>query len=183
MINTGPSWLAGGEHGDVRATIDEDKLNAYLAKNVPAMAVPVTVKQFKSNPTKDARGLRFVLGKKPAGQLVSRTAHQVEREYTHYARRHSQTQLAPDDSPRIARPRLEDSEVIGTPFYVMGLLEPEGRSSRTCRCPACPQKFGASGALPSLDPRQVRRSSAHTSRTSRPSFLFLKIRGGAPRQT
>jgi len=47
MINTGPSRPAGGEYGDVRARIDEDKLNAYLTKNVPAVTVPVTVKQFK----------------------------------------------------------------------------------------------------------------------------------------
>ena len=38
---------AGGELGDVRAPIDNDKLNAYLANNVPALTVPVTVKQFK----------------------------------------------------------------------------------------------------------------------------------------
>ena len=42
--STGP---AGGEYGDVRARIDDDKLNAYLANNVPALTVPVTIKQFK----------------------------------------------------------------------------------------------------------------------------------------
>ena len=41
------SGPAGGEFGDVRAPIDNDKLNAYLASNVPALTVPVTVKQFK----------------------------------------------------------------------------------------------------------------------------------------
>ena len=39
--------LAGGEYGDVRARIDHDKLNAYLANNVFALTVPVTIKQFK----------------------------------------------------------------------------------------------------------------------------------------
>jgi hypothetical protein len=41
------SRAAGGEYGDVRACIDNDKLNAYLANNVPALTVPVTIKQFK----------------------------------------------------------------------------------------------------------------------------------------
>lgn len=41
---------AGGEYGDVRARIDNDKLNAYLANNVPAVTVPVTIKQFKVRP-------------------------------------------------------------------------------------------------------------------------------------
>ena len=37
----------GGEIGDVRANIDVEKLNAYLAKSVPEVRAPVTVKQFK----------------------------------------------------------------------------------------------------------------------------------------
>jgi hypothetical protein len=40
----------GGEYGDVRARIDNDKLNAYLANSVPALTVPVTIKQFKVRP-------------------------------------------------------------------------------------------------------------------------------------
>ncbi|KAH9165246.1 hypothetical protein EDB89DRAFT_2233542 [Lactarius sanguifluus] len=129
-----------------------------------------------SNPTyflTDARGLRFVLRKKLAGQLVSQTAHQVERECLR-----SQTQLAPDDSPRIARPYSEDSEVIGTPFYITEFLE--GRiftdTSMPGVSPAVRRELyvvyslvatssrhislwfsavRALGALPSLDPRQV----------------------------
>ena len=38
---------SGGGYGDVRARIDQEKLNAYLSRNVPAVTVPVTVKQFK----------------------------------------------------------------------------------------------------------------------------------------
>lgn len=37
----------GGEYGKVRANIDIEKLNAYLAKNVAAIKGPVDVKQFK----------------------------------------------------------------------------------------------------------------------------------------
>ena len=47
MVDTSPSKHAGGEYGDVRAIIDEDKLNAYLSTSVPVVTVPVTVKQFK----------------------------------------------------------------------------------------------------------------------------------------
>jgi hypothetical protein len=47
MVNPSPPGPAGGEYGDVRATIDQVKLNAYLAKSVPAITAPVTVKQFK----------------------------------------------------------------------------------------------------------------------------------------
>jgi hypothetical protein len=42
-----PPRPAGGEYGDIRARIDEAKLNTYLANNAPAVAVPVTIKQFK----------------------------------------------------------------------------------------------------------------------------------------
>ncbi|KAH9009900.1 kinase-like domain-containing protein [Lactarius pseudohatsudake] len=173
MINTGPSRPAGGEYGDVRATFDEDKLNAYLAKNVPAVAVPVIVKQFKfgqSNPTyflTDARGLRFVLRKKPAGQLVSQTAHQVEREYTVLAaiHKHNSRPTTPAES-RVPVPQVfvlcEDSEVIGTPFYIMEFLE--GRIFTDMSMPGVSpdvrrecwlSAVRALGALSSLDPRHV----------------------------
>jgi hypothetical protein len=42
-----PQKKIGGEYGDVRASIDVDSLNAYLAKSVPAVKTPVVVKQFK----------------------------------------------------------------------------------------------------------------------------------------
>lgn len=37
----------GGEYGEVRASIDIDRLNAYLERNVKAIVVPISVKQFK----------------------------------------------------------------------------------------------------------------------------------------
>lgn len=37
----------GGEYGEIRATIDIDTLNVYLAKNTPGIKTPVDVKQFK----------------------------------------------------------------------------------------------------------------------------------------
>jgi hypothetical protein len=36
----------GGEYGKVRANIDTDKLNAYLAKNDEGISTPVDIKQF-----------------------------------------------------------------------------------------------------------------------------------------
>jgi hypothetical protein len=47
MVKTSPTRPAGGEYGDVRASIDIVKLNEYLANSVPAVTVPVTIKQFK----------------------------------------------------------------------------------------------------------------------------------------
>jgi hypothetical protein len=51
MVNASPPRPAGGEYGNVRANIDQVKLNAYLAKSVPAVTTPVTVKQFKVRPS------------------------------------------------------------------------------------------------------------------------------------
>lgn len=47
MPNAGQPKKIGGEYGKVRANIDIDKLNTYLAKNVTAVNTPVDVKQFK----------------------------------------------------------------------------------------------------------------------------------------
>ncbi|KZV70009.1 kinase-like protein [Peniophora sp. CONT] len=124
----------GGEVGEVRANIDVDSLNAYLKRSVPAVRAPVDVKQFKfgqSNPTyflTDSSGTRFVLRKKPAGALVSKTAHQVEREFTVLNAIH-QHNVHPD-TPADARVPVpeplalcEDSSVVGTPFYIMEFLD------------------------------------------------------------
>ena len=51
----------GGEYGEVRANIDADKLNAYLAANVPAVKAPVDIKQFKVRPSR-AQGSEDVNG-------------------------------------------------------------------------------------------------------------------------
>jgi len=42
-----PSPKVGGEYGEIRASIDIDALNIYLAKNTPGIKTPVDVKQFK----------------------------------------------------------------------------------------------------------------------------------------
>ncbi|KAJ7194425.1 kinase-like domain-containing protein [Mycena pura] len=53
---------------------------------------------------------KFVLRKKPAGELISNTAHQVEREYTQ----------VPVPEPIFL---CEDKSIIGTPFYVMEFVD------------------------------------------------------------
>lgn len=74
------------------------------------------------------RGARYVLRKKPEGALLSKTAHQVEREYTilHALHKHNSTLPASTDR-RVPVPEpiilCEDSKVIGTPFYVMEFLD------------------------------------------------------------
>ena len=62
--------------------------------------------------------MKYVLRKKPPGKLLSKTAHQVEREHKIiYA-------LGETDVPV---PRIyglcEDINVVGTPFYIMEFLD------------------------------------------------------------
>src|SRR6267154_3490253 len=73
-------------------------------------------------------GARFVLRKKPAGKLVSQTAHQVEREYTVLAAIHKyNTRPTTLPESRVPVPQVfvlcNDRDVIGTPFYIMEFLE------------------------------------------------------------
>jgi aminoglycoside phosphotransferase (APT) family kinase protein len=75
----------------------------------------------QSNPTYKLTatdGQHFVMRKKPPGKLVSRTAHQVEREY--------RVMHALQDTD-VPVPRTyglcTDTSVIGTPFYIMEFLD------------------------------------------------------------
>lgn len=69
-----------------------------------------------------------MLRKKPAGQLLSQTAHQVEREFTMLAALHKHntdsvtpsTQKVPVPEPIML---CTDVSVIGTPFYIMEFLD------------------------------------------------------------
>ncbi|CAK5282373.1 unnamed protein product [Mycena citricolor] len=82
--------------------------------------------------------LKLVLRKKPAGGLISKTAHQVEREYAmlralHAHNTNSRTQ--PVQRVPVPEPIIlcEDNAVIGTPFYVMEFVE--GRIFTDMRMP------------------------------------------------
>ncbi|KAK6604447.1 phosphotransferase enzyme family protein [Botrytis cinerea] len=73
--------------GPVRQPIDLQALEKYIEKHVPEIKTPIDIKQFgfgQSNPTYQllsSNGQKYVMRKKPPGKLVSKTAHQVEREY------------------------------------------------------------------------------------------------------
>ncbi|KAL8798587.1 MAG: hypothetical protein Q9182_006540 [Xanthomendoza sp. 2 TL-2023] len=75
----------------------------------------------QSNPTYQliaSDGRQYVLRKKPPGNLLSQTAHQVEREYRII---HA---LQGTDVPVPKTYCIcEDSKVIGTPFYIMEFLD------------------------------------------------------------
>ncbi|KAG1737895.1 kinase-like domain-containing protein [Suillus paluster] len=160
----------GGEYGAIRANVDIQKLNTYLKTHVSVIAAPVEVQQFKSNPTyflTDASTKRFVLRKKPAGQLLSSTAHQIEREYRILSALH-QFNISPTTKPEqkvpVPQPFVlcEDSSVIGTPFYIMEYLE--GRIFTDTRMLELPPQdrrecwlsaIRSLAALASLDPFQI----------------------------
>ncbi|MDF8335126.1 phosphotransferase family protein [Novosphingobium cyanobacteriorum] len=108
--------------GKVRVAFDEAALAGWMAANVEGFAGPLTVDQFnggQSNPTYrlSTPGQRYVLRRKPPGQLV-KGAHDVLRE----AR--VQQGLAGSAVP-VARifAVCEDEGVIGSPFYVMDMVE------------------------------------------------------------
>ncbi|KAJ4385740.1 hypothetical protein N0V93_010170 [Gnomoniopsis smithogilvyi] len=111
--------------GRVRQPIDVKSLETYLQNNVPDISLPLDIKQFgygQSNPTylltSKSTGQGYVLRKKPPGKLLSQTAHKVEREYRIIKA------LEFTDVPVPKTYCLcEDSDVIGTPFYIMEFLK------------------------------------------------------------
>lgn len=101
---------------------DEVRLAEWLANNVDDYSGPLTVEQFKggqSNPTYKllTPGQNYVLRRKPPGELL-KGAHAVEREARVMAA------LGPTGFPV---PQVfglcEDDTVIGTPFFVMDMVE------------------------------------------------------------
>lgn len=112
--------------GKVRHIIDLASLENYLVTNYPAdFAKPLALKQFgfgQSNPSyqvTDAYGRKYVVRKKPSGQLISKTAHAVDREF--YMLK------ALKENTKVPVPKViglcQDPAVIGTDFYVMEFIE------------------------------------------------------------
>jgi aminoglycoside phosphotransferase (APT) family kinase protein len=102
--------------------IDEAKLAAWMNANVAGFAGPVAVRKFaggQSNPTYrlDSPSGAYVLRRKPFGPLLP-SAHAVDREYAVIAGLH------PTGFP-VARPYglCTDDSVLGSWFYVMGMVE------------------------------------------------------------
>ena len=72
--------------------------------------------------------IRYVLRKKPAGQLLSQTAHQVEREYAMLValqKHNSNPAILDEQKVPVPKPIIlcEDNSVIGTFFYIMEFLD------------------------------------------------------------
>lgn len=99
------------------------------------------------------RGRKSVLRKKPAGQLLSSTAHQVEREFRvlNALHKHNIKPSTPLEK-RVPVPQpyimCEDTSVIGTPFYIMEFLD--GR-------------IFTDVYMPQLDPKDRREWCVHVS--------------------
>jgi aminoglycoside phosphotransferase (APT) family kinase protein len=110
--------------GPIRQPIDIASLSNFIQQRVPDITTPIEVKQFgygQSNPTyqlTDRTGKKFVMRKKPPGKLLSKTAHQVEREYRIIHALENTDVPVPK-----AYILCEDSNVIGTPFYIMEFLD------------------------------------------------------------
>jgi aminoglycoside phosphotransferase (APT) family kinase protein len=107
---------------DERLRFDERALERWMEQHVERFRGPVRVSQFKggqSNPTYriDSPGGAYVLRRKPPGKLLA-GAHAVDREYRVLAA------LGAENFP-VARvyALCEDESVIGTPFYVMDMVE------------------------------------------------------------
>ncbi len=107
---------------DERLRFNEGALERWMEQHVDGFSGPVRVSQFKggqSNPTYriDAPSGAYVLRRKPPGKLLP-GAHAVEREYRALAA------LGAHGFP-VARVYglCEDDSVIGTPFFVMDMVE------------------------------------------------------------
>jgi aminoglycoside phosphotransferase (APT) family kinase protein len=116
VANTGTREVAE------RLRFDEAALARWMAAHVAGFQGPLTVSQFKggqSNPTYrlDTPARSYVLRRKPPGKLLP-GAHAVEREYR---------VMAALGDVGFPVPRVhglcEDEDIIGTPFFVMDLVE------------------------------------------------------------
>jgi aminoglycoside phosphotransferase (APT) family kinase protein len=106
-----------------RLRFDVAALERWMEAHIDSFAGPLTVTQFKggqSNPTyrlDTSSGRAFVLRRKPAGMLLP-GAHAVERE----ARVMSALGKQGFPAPHV-HGLCEDEAIIGTPFFVMDLVE------------------------------------------------------------
>ncbi len=101
---------------------EEAKLVAWMEANVEGYEGPLTVRQFKggqSNPTYQliTPNKKYVMRRKPPGKLLP-SAHAVDREFRVISA------LYPLGFP-VAKPYgfCEDTEIVGTIFYVMDMVE------------------------------------------------------------
>ena len=116
------SQFAGTQDVLEKHRFNVGNLQDYMSRHVDGFSGDITLSQFKggqSNPTYriDADGQVFVLRRKPPGELLP-SAHAVDREYRVISA------LGQTDVPV---PRTyclcEDTEVIGTAFYIMEMVQ------------------------------------------------------------
>ena len=101
---------------------DEAALEAWMRGHVAGFRGPVRVSQFRggqSNPTYriDTAGQAFVLRRKPPGKLLP-GAHAIDREY-----RVLEALGRAGFPVPLVHALCEDAGVIGTPFYLMDMVE------------------------------------------------------------
>ncbi|HEX8215589.1 MAG TPA: phosphotransferase family protein [Allosphingosinicella sp.] len=114
--NSGTAEVRDAHRFDVSA------LEGWMAREVDDFAGPLTVEQFKggqSNPTYrlNTPARSYVLRRKPPGKLLP-GAHAVDREYRVISALAKEGFPVPE-----ALGLCTDDAVIGTAFYVMGLVE------------------------------------------------------------
>ncbi len=109
--------------GTARFAIDADRLERCLRAAIPGFEGPVAIERFaggQSNPTYrlETPARRYVLRRKPPGQLLA-SAHAVDREF----RVQQALGRVPGFPVAPVHVYCDDPEVIGTPFYVMDMVE------------------------------------------------------------
>jgi len=131
-MSMGQKYL--GETVEVKAAhhFDPARLEAYLAGKLPGFAGPLSIRQFEggqSNPTYvlDTPGRSYVLRRKPPGVLLA-SAHAVDREFRVLSALHAQGFPVPE--PLVYD---DDTEIVGSPFYVMAHVP--GRVFYDCTMP------------------------------------------------
>ena len=116
------SQFAGTQDVLEKHRFNVGNLQDYMSRHVDGFSGDITLSQFKggqSNPTYriDADGQVFVLRRKPPGELLP-SAHAVDREYR---------VISALGQTEVPVPRTyclcEDTEVIGTPFYIMEMVQ------------------------------------------------------------
>jgi aminoglycoside phosphotransferase (APT) family kinase protein len=123
IVEANRQELFSGTRAVPRAhSVNLAKLEAYLTQSISGFAGPLQISQFKggqSNPTYLLSTLsgRYVLRCKPQGKLLP-SAHAVEREYRVTRALHAIGFPVPQ--PLVL---CEDTDVIGTSFYVMDYVE------------------------------------------------------------
>jgi aminoglycoside phosphotransferase (APT) family kinase protein len=119
---TTPTPVTGLRESSAQHSVETVKLVAWMATYVPGFSGPIEVQQFaggQSNPTflVSSPDHRYVLRRKPPGKLLP-SAHAVDREFR-------VLEALKDSQVPVARvyALCEDTEVIGSAFYIMDYVQ------------------------------------------------------------